>query len=245
MRFRRLLAFTGAFAMLAALALPAVGQSLTGGCTATVNGRSPISMTKSDPLPVDADTPIAVSGQVAPAGLALPANQATSTLEVYLYVWGFPVKVDTRNETGHSWGGTINVPSWLSGRAAGLYKIEGDATGNPGWACNASGYVKLGDSGLTVAAAVGAVGVAAGAGATATSPKPAGGGPRGGGGGSQPPPPTDPTDPQGVKPKDPQQLRRTQPGGSGIDKPLMLQANLALLLSLLLLFLAALLSLGA
>ncbi len=244
MRARRLLAFTGAFAMMAALALPAVGQSLTGGCTATVNGRSPASMTKSDPLPVDADTPITVSGQVAPAGLALPANQATSTLEVYLYVWGFPVKVDTRNETGHSWGGTINVPSWLSGKASGLYKIEGDATGNPGWACNASGYVKLGDSGLTAAAAVGAVGVAAGAGAAATSTKPPGGNRRAGGGGPQPAPPTDPTDPQGVKQKDPQQPRRAQPGGYSIDKSFMLQVNLGFLLSLLLGFLVALLSLG-
>jgi hypothetical protein len=242
MRLRRTLALSGAVALLAVLALPAFGQSLAGGCTATVNGRSPASMTKSDPLLVDADTPITVSGAVAPAGLALPANQATSELNVYLYTFGFPVPVDNRNETGHSWGGTVEVPSWLTSLASGLYKVEAEATGNPGWTCKADGYVKLGDSGLTAAAAVGAVGVVAGAGAAATSVKPA----RGPGGGPSPKRPTsplDPNDPQGIRPKDPQQPPRTI-DGSNIDKSAALQANLGFLLFLLLLFVVALFGLG-
>ncbi|MCP4249038.1 MAG: hypothetical protein GY778_18495, partial [bacterium] len=127
--------------MLAALALPAAGQSLSGGCGATVNGRSPTSMTKADPLLIDSDTPIAVSGSVPAAGLALPAGQATSELDIYLYTFGFPVPVDDRSETGHSWGGTVEVPSWLSSLASGLYKVKAEATGNPGWVCRADGYV--------------------------------------------------------------------------------------------------------
>jgi hypothetical protein len=199
-------------------------------------------MTKSDPLLVDADTPITVSGSVAPAGLALPAAQATSQLDVYLYTFGLPIPVDNRSETGHSWGGSVEVPSWLTSLASGLYKVEAEATGNPGWTCKADGYVKLGDSGLTAAAAVGAVGVVAGAGAAATSVKPARGP---GGGGPLPKTPTtplDPNDPQGVRPKDPQQPPRGT--GTGVDKSAQLQANLLLLLLMLLLFLFALFSLG-
>ena len=236
-RLRRVLAFSGAFALLAVLAVPAVGQSLSGGCDATVNGRSPASMTKSDPLLVDSDTPIAVSGSVPAAGLALPADQATSELDVYLYTFGFPVQVDNRSETGHSWGGTIEVPSWLSSLASGLYKVEAEATGNPGWTCQADGYVKLGDSGLTAAAAIGAVGVAAGAGAAATSSKPPRGGP-----GPKTPPPTDSTDPQGVTPKEPQQARSL--AGAGVDKSAAMQANLGLLLFILLMFVVAIFGLG-
>ncbi len=243
---RRVMAFAGAVALLSSLALPAVGQSLSGGCDATVSGRSPESMTKSDPLLIDPDIPIAVTGSVPAAGLALPDNQATSELDIYLYTFGVPVPVDNRSETGHSWGGTVDVPSWLSSLASGLYKVEAKATGNPGWACQADGYVKLGDSGFTAAAAVGAVVLAAGVGAAVTSAKPVGGGPR-----PETPSDIDPNAPPGVTPKDPPEQqgrlggKQGRPlGGAGIDTSAALQANLGLLLGLLLLFVAALVGLG-
>ena len=124
----------------------AYAQSLDGGCTATINGHDPKGLTKSDPLVVHKGERVSVNGVVPPSVASLPANQITSNTKIkVLFIEGVVEPSDTQKPgTGPDWGGSVNVDDYLK-YGVGLYKIEGSSSGNPGWSCTGSGYVKLSD----------------------------------------------------------------------------------------------------
>jgi hypothetical protein len=92
--------------LLLALSAPAAADEISGGCTATVNGRDVADITKSDPLDLEKGAmTVVVSGSVPPSALAAPASQVTTTLEIGLADAGF-VPGFTETMTGHSYSGT-------------------------------------------------------------------------------------------------------------------------------------------
>lgn len=145
----------------------AFGQGVTGGCSGTVNDRSPESMTADDPLVVHKDEQVAISGQLPPSAQAA-GRSARSRTTVYIDIFGFPVKIRTVNAKGPTWGGNVELPKLIRDLAVGVYRVSGDATGSPGgWKCEGSAFIKLDGNPLTkpvtyVGAGVGAVGAAAG-----------------------------------------------------------------------------------
>ncbi|MGZ8610582.1 MAG: membrane protein insertion efficiency factor YidD [Actinomycetota bacterium] len=147
----------------------AFAQGVTGGCTATVNGVDPASMTRSDPLVVSEGQFVRVDGVVPASAQALPEDQVQSTTVIKVSgiedVFGF--SSESRPGQGYAWGGQVSVDDYLKW-GVGLYRVEGTASGTPGWACTGSGYVKLDGNplskpvgqaaaGVTVVGAVGAV----------------------------------------------------------------------------------------
>lgn len=160
-RIAMLMGFTSL--LLLALSAPAAADEISGGCTATVNGRDVADITKSNPLELDEGAMmVEVSGSVPPSALAAPASQVTTTLEIGLADAGF-VPGFTETMDGHSYSGTAEIPSFIRNLAAGLWKLDAVATGTPGsWQCSASVYVKIGGP-LTVATAIGAGAAIAGA----------------------------------------------------------------------------------
>ncbi len=140
----------------------AFGQGVTGGCSGTVNGRSPASMTADDPLVVQKDEAVVISGQIPPSARSA-GRGARSRTTVYVDVFGFPVKIRTVSGKGPSWGGNVELPKLIRDLAAGVYRVSGDATGSPGgWRCEGSGYIKLDGNALTKPATYVGAGVAAG-----------------------------------------------------------------------------------
>jgi hypothetical protein len=151
----------------------AAADEISGGCTASVNGRDAASITRSDPLVLPSGTAsVNVSGSVPPSALAAPASSVTTSLDIDVAdSWWLPgFHYDA---TGHAFSGNAEIPGWVRSLAAGLWKMDAVATGTPGgWRCTASIYVKVGGP-LTAATAVGAG--AAVAGATVTTSASSGG----------------------------------------------------------------------
>jgi uncharacterized protein len=121
----------------------ASAQSITGGCSASVNGRDPASMTSSDPLVVSEGETVSVEGS-APSGSG-GESVTTVTVSGIEGVVGF--SGESHAASGEAWGGQVNVDDYLKW-GTGLYLVEADATGS-GWSCSASGYVKLDGNPLT------------------------------------------------------------------------------------------------
>ena len=130
-------ALSGLF--LLGLVTSALGQSVTGGCTATAGGRDPVTLTRSNPLLVAEGQVVDVTGQAPPGS----ASGATATVVVVKVLEGISGPDVVKNFTGQgtSWGGEADVDEFLR-YSVGLYRVEASGTG-PGWACTASGYVKL------------------------------------------------------------------------------------------------------
>ncbi len=149
----------------------ALSQSLTGGCSATVNGRSPQQLTKDSPLVVAEGDSVTLQG-TAPAGAA--SGRSTTRVKVETPFWMPDMSFGPYKGKGTSWGGTVEVPKILFTLASGIYKVNGTGTGS-GWRCTGSGYVQLGDAALAEAA-IGA-GAALGAGAAARGARKPPGGP--------------------------------------------------------------------
>jgi hypothetical protein len=149
--------------VLLATAVPALADEISGGCTATINGRDVADITKSDPLVLEEGAiTVDATGSVPPAALAAPASQVTTTFEVHLADAGF-LPGTSESGTGHTFSGRAEIPGWVRNLAAGLWKLDASATGSPGdWQCSASIYIKVGGP-LTVATAVGAGAAIAGA----------------------------------------------------------------------------------
>ena len=147
-------------------------QSLSGGCTATVNGRAPASLTKDNPLVVHKGEQVSLQGVVPAAVASLPPEQITSQTNITISFVESLLDTTKRQEpgTGPNWGGSVNVDDYLR-YGAGLYKVEGTSSGNPGWTCTGDGYVKL--EGSPLSKPVGQVAMAmfavAGAGAVAST----------------------------------------------------------------------------
>jgi hypothetical protein len=155
--------------------VPAAADEISGGCTATVNGRDVASITRSDPLVLPSGTAsVNVSGSVPPAALAAAASSVTTSLDIDVAdSWWLPgFHYDA---TGHAFSGNAEIPGWVRSLAAGLWKMDAVATGTPGgWRCAASIYVKVGGP-LTAATAVGAGAAVAGAAVTASAASGGGG----------------------------------------------------------------------
>lgn len=178
MGVRRVLILAGATsAIVLSFTSVAGAQGITGGCTATVNGRSPESMTEDSPLVVSKDEQVSLSGQVPPS-VAPAGKQIRSTTDVYVDMFGFPVKIRTATGKGATWGGNVELPKLVRDLATGVYRVSGDATGTPGsWKCSGSAYIKLEGNALTkpatyVGAGVGLAGAAVGLKGKKGKPKP-------------------------------------------------------------------------
>ena len=129
----------------------AYAQSLDGGCTATINGRAPATLTKSDPLVVHKGEGVNVQGVVPPAIAATPADQITSQTNIKVSFVENLFQTTNRQKpgTGPNWGGSVNVDDYLK-YGVGLYKVEGTSSGAPGgWRCSGDGFVKLDGSPLS------------------------------------------------------------------------------------------------
>lgn len=130
---------------------PASAQDVEGGCSAEVNGRDPSSMTEDEPLVLKKNRRVDVRGS-APAS----ARGGQSDTTIYVVLFGGRVPVESNEGKGTEWGGRAEIPGYLKTFAPGVYRAEGDATGD-GWDCSASAYIELDGGPWTVAAGAGAV----------------------------------------------------------------------------------------
>lgn len=130
--------------VLVALATAAYPQTLTGGCTATVNGMDPTTLTRSNPVVVQKGGNVRVKGVAPPQVQSLPNDQVQSNTTVSVSIVEGVADMTSSNHPGqgYSWGGTVNVDEYVGG-PIGLYFVEATAVGTPSWTCSASGYVKL------------------------------------------------------------------------------------------------------
>ncbi|MDX6275058.1 MAG: putative rane protein insertion efficiency factor [Frankiales bacterium] len=167
-------AVSGFFFVMTAGVAQALGVS--GGCTATINGKDPASMTVNSPLVVHKGETVSVTGLAPVTVRSLPAASLSSNTHIDVSVVEGVFGVSSSDHPGHgpNWGGKQNVDNYLK-YGVGLYKVKGVATGTPGWSCDGEGYVKLAD-GNPLTKPVGMVGMAmavigAGAGALASRPK--------------------------------------------------------------------------
>jgi hypothetical protein len=138
--------FAGALATFAAGAAHAQGVE-GDGCSATVNGADPSTLTEDDPLKVDKDDTVDLVG-TAPSG-------GRNETEVFVIVAGVRVPVSDSEGSGSEWGDTVDIPSVITDLAPGTYRVEADASGS-GWSCEGSGYVEVDGGPFTAAMAVGA-----------------------------------------------------------------------------------------
>jgi putative component of membrane protein insertase Oxa1/YidC/SpoIIIJ protein YidD len=149
-------ALSGLVVVMTAATAEAVGVS--NGCSATINGRSPSTLTKDDPLAVHKGETVSVTGS-APAGT--PAKDTNNThIDVAIIDGVFGVSSSDHPGHGPSWGGSQNVDDYLK-YGVGLYHVTGVANGSSGWHCEGDGYVELKDgSPLTKPIGAGAAGLA-------------------------------------------------------------------------------------
>lgn len=158
--------------VLLAFAAAAFAQGVTGGCTADVNGRDPATMTRDDPLVVREGDVVRVTGRVPPEIESVPRDQVQSTTTITVSIIEGVVGVSSSDHPGqgYTWGGPVNVDEYLEW-GVGLYRVEGVATGTPGWTCSGSGYVRLDGNPLTKPAGQAAAGltIVGGVGAVAST----------------------------------------------------------------------------
>lgn len=154
---RVLISLVGAVVVLTMMIPAALAQEVTGGCSATVNGRTIDSLDIKHPLIVAKGDVVTLTGAV-PASAG--SGNITSETRIYVEVVG-DIPVATEPGTGSFWGGTVEIPDVLTSLAPGVYKVKGTAEGS-GWLCTGSAYIKIEGGPLTAAAAVGGVAAAAG-----------------------------------------------------------------------------------
>ena len=144
--------------LLFALLIPAaLAQEVTGGCSATVNGRTPDTLDIKHPLVVAEGDTVDLTGQV-PA--AAGAGTILSETRISVEVVG-DVPVASASGDGPLWGGTVEIPDVLTKLAPGVYRVKGTAEGS-GWVCTGSGYIKIEGGPATVAMGIGVVAAGAG-----------------------------------------------------------------------------------
>jgi hypothetical protein len=146
----------GALLLLIAGGGTAWAQGVSGGCTATVNGRAPASLTAKDPFPIEKDQVVSVTGTV-PASVA-NQRRIESTTELLIFPGPLNgVPFETIEGTGPEWGGESEIPEALFDYAPGIYLVGGSASGTGGWDCEGSGYIELEGGPWTAALAAGAL----------------------------------------------------------------------------------------
>ncbi len=151
----------GGLIVIAATSL-AAAQSLSGGCTAVVNGQLPPSLTRSHPLLVHEGDGVQVKGVVPPSAETIPEDEMKSNTIITVSIIEGVGEVSSSGHpgTGYTWGGRVDVDKYLK-YGVGLYRVEGTASGTGGWNCAASGYVKLDGNPLSKPIGQGAAGVTA------------------------------------------------------------------------------------
>lgn len=156
----RRLVLIGAVALtvIAGTVAVASAQEVTGGCRATINGQTPDTLTRTNPLVVAKGDTVDLVGTV-PASAG--SGNVPSQTDIYVEVVG-DVPVASEPGNGTSWGGTVTVPNVITQLAPGVYKVKGTATGE-GWVCTGSAYVKVEGGPFTAAAGLGALIGASGA----------------------------------------------------------------------------------
>jgi hypothetical protein len=127
---------------------PASAQGVDGGCTATVNGKTVDTLTRTNPLVVAKGDTLDLVGTV-PAS----AGPGPSETKIVVEVVG-DIPVATEFGTGTSWGGNVTVPNVITQLAPGVYKVKGTAQG-AGWICDGSVYVKVEGGPFTAATGIG------------------------------------------------------------------------------------------
>jgi hypothetical protein len=147
---------TGVALLLVVTGGTAWAQSTEGGCTTTINGRSPESLTADNAFEVEKDQVVSLTGTV-PASVA---NQegVESTTEITLFAGitnGVPL--ETTEGTGPEWGGEAEIPDALFDYAPGIYLVGGAADGTGGWSCEGDGYIEIAGGPWTAALAAGAL----------------------------------------------------------------------------------------
>lgn len=135
-------------------------QSLTGGCAATINGKTPTQLTKDAPLAVAEGDNVVLKG-TAPSSVA--GGRSSTRVKVETPAWLPDMPFGPYKGKGTAWGGTVEVPKILFTLGSGIYKVNGTATGTGGWRCIGSAYVQLGDSSPIEAAVGGAAALGGGA----------------------------------------------------------------------------------
>ena len=163
--FFAVLSLSGLVVVMTAGIAEAVGVS--GGCTATINGKDPSQLDSDHPLVVHKGETVQVTG-TAPSQFAGQAGQTSNThIEVKLIDGVFGVTSSDHPGHGPQWGGTQNVDKYLK-YGVGLYHVVGHADGSPGWKCDGDGYVQLKDGnplGKPIGAGAAGLAVIGGAGA--------------------------------------------------------------------------------
>jgi putative component of membrane protein insertase Oxa1/YidC/SpoIIIJ protein YidD len=153
------------------LAGAAHGQSVSGGCTAFINGRSVTTMTRDNPLVVSKGQVVNVVGTVPAEVASLPREQIRSVTRIDIAIIDPIAKARPRANpgTGPQWGSSVNVDRYLEW-GGGLYKVTGEANINAGGVtriCRATAYIEMNGSQVATAVA-GGLAVAGGAGAVAS-----------------------------------------------------------------------------
>jgi putative component of membrane protein insertase Oxa1/YidC/SpoIIIJ protein YidD len=149
------------------LAGAAHGQSVSGGCTAFINGRSVTTMTRDNPLVVNKGQVVSVMGTVPAEVASLPREQIRSVTRIDIAIIDPIVKARPRSNpgTGPQWGSSVNVDRYLEW-GGGLYKVTGEANINTGGVariCRATAYIEMNGSQVATAVA-GGLALAGGAG---------------------------------------------------------------------------------
>jgi hypothetical protein len=134
-------------------------QSLTGGCSATINGRAPAQLTKDNPLGVAKGEKVTLEG-TAPASAG--KGGSSTSVRVETPFWAPDISFGPYKGKGTAWGGTVDVPDILFSLAPGIYRVNGTATGS-GWRCVGSAYVDIGKTSPASAALGGAAVLGGGA----------------------------------------------------------------------------------
>lgn len=137
----------------------ALAQSLGGGCSATVNGKSPTQLTKDAPLVVAKGDNVVVAGN-APPGAS--SGRSTTRVKVETPFWLPDISFGPYKGKGTSWGGTVKVPDIVFTLGSGIYKVNGTGRGT-GWTCTGSAYMQIGDTSAAEAALGGAAALGGGA----------------------------------------------------------------------------------
>lgn len=132
----------------------ASAQSLTGGCSGSVNGRTAESLTFDDALEVNKGDSVQVNG-TAPAGTS---GRSSTRVKVG------PLSFGPYAGKSGGWGGNVKVPEVIFNFISGKVKVTANARGS-GWACKGDGYINIKGEGIgeVIGGALGLTGGAAAA----------------------------------------------------------------------------------
>jgi len=127
---RAILSVLAAGGIFAVAIATAAGAQTAGGCTATINGADPASLTRDHPLVLHQGEDVQVSGSVPASARSVPESDVHSTTKIAISVVEGVADVSSSAHPGkgYTWGGKVNVDRFLT-YGVGPYHVEGVATG--------------------------------------------------------------------------------------------------------------------